>query len=609
MKNLNLFTKTIALCKGILLLIFIGSTLVPAYAETVNLRANFRLYGEVSRFGLGYGDMALHFGVNVPVAQLAPTIGTFGFHPGGTPFATGVLLGLSLSQSGFIAVDREFSVPFSIDVDQPASLYVGFGDNGISGFQGGSIQVIFDFSDNIWFVGCILCGNILPDQGLSLVSVTLADGTPLADVGLQFEFIPENTVLTAGASAADAGAISPVIDIVTPLTAPFGNRAQVFVPYPSFKGTATAKLRGGWDRGRATDQLINLDVNPEPDPLVYDLAFATVSGSNNVKLTRSVPPPPTNTPPVANAGPNVTIASGQQCQTVIVGQASDPDNDPLQYRWLEGEMELSGWSPVWPDGTASLNLCPLFLSVGQHTLTIEVSDGKATSSSSMILTVDNSAPNAGPTGGGTYEIGTPITVGGQVSDFDGDLLTYMWSEGATIYCNGPSQIQSTIGGTPVDLPDCRLPALGLGIHAVALTVSDEINQPVSRAITINVVDTGAPTLAPTADPMILWPPNHKMVKIAIKANAQDNSGLPVKLGATVSSNEPEEGLGDGDMTPDWTTPVIDQATGVITLQLRAERSGLGNGRTYTVTINAIDEAGNTSIANVEIVVPHDQRKK
>ncbi|MBS3905522.1 MAG: hypothetical protein KGZ49_00675, partial [Syntrophaceae bacterium] len=74
-------------------------------------------------------------------------------------------------------------------------------------------------------------------------------------------------------------------------------------------------------------------------------------------------------------------------------------------------------------------------------------------------------------------------------------------------------------------------------------------------------------------------------------------------------NEPQDGLGDGDTSPDWTEPVIDQINGIITLKLRSERSGRGNGRIYTITITAGDASGNRSQANVEIKVPHDQRKK
>jgi len=72
-----------------------------------------------------------------------------------------------------------------------------------------------------------------------------------------------------------------------------------------------------------------------------------------------------------------------------------------------------------------------------------------------------------------------------------------------------------------------------------------------------------------------------MENITILANAKDNSGGPVSLSASVTINEPQQGLGDGDTPNDWTQPVINQATGTISLQLRAERSGSGNGRTGT----------------------------
>lgn len=45
------------------------------------------------------------------------------------------------------------------------------------------------------------------------------------------------------------------------------------------------------------------------------------------------------------------------------------------------------------------------------------------------------------------------------------------------------------------------------------------------------------------------------------------------------------------------------------LQLRAERSGSGDGREYTIRIMATDFSSNSSLANVKIIVPHDQGKK
>ena len=125
---------------------------------------------------------------------------------------------------------------------------------------------------------------------------------------------------------------------------------------------------------------------------------------------------------------------------------------------------------------------------------------------------------------------------------------------------------------------------------------------------MDVIDTMDPTLQPLQDKCILWPPNHQMVDISIAANASDNSG-EVTLTASVASDEPIDGLDDEDMAPDWTEPVIDQVNGIITLQLRAERSGSGDGRVYTVTITATDESDNSSTVAVEIIVPHDKRKK
>lgn len=59
----------------------------------------------------------------------------------------------------------------------------------------------------------------------------------------------------------------------------------------------------------------------------------------------------------------------------------------------------------------------------------------------------------------------------------------------------------------------------------------------------------------------------------------------------------------------WTEPMIDQENGIITFQLRSERSGNGNGRVYTITITAADTSNNTTTANIEITVPHDKKKK
>jgi hypothetical protein len=310
-----------------------------------------------------------------------------------------------------------------------------------------------------------------------------------------------------------------------------------------------------------------------------------------------------NTPPIANAGENITVTSDQIAATSIQGTASDFDGDAITCRWTEGVNVLQNWTPA-VNGECVLSLSTHSFSLGEHTLAFEASDGQAISSNTMKLTVNNSAPHAAPGGAGVYQINAPVTLPGDVSDFDGDLLHYVWTDGANALCSG--DIQSIAGGTSVLLPDCVVSNMSLGTHSISLQVSDGINLPVTKSVTVQIVDTTAPTLNPVANKYILWPPDHKMINIAIAANATDNSGCPVTINATVSSNEPISGLNSGDKSPDWTVPVINQSTGMINLQLRAERSGRGNGRKYTVTITATDCSGNVSTAKVKILVPKDQ---
>lgn len=114
-------------------------------------------------------------------------------------------------------------------------------------------------------------------------------------------------------------------------------------------------------------------------------------------------------------------------------------------------------------------------------------------------------------------------------------------------------------------------------------------------------DTTPPVITSlTPSTATLWPPNHKLVPIALTASATDAVGVTSLKIISVTSNEPDNGLGDGDTANDIAI------TGDLTLNLRAERSGKGNGRIYTITVEAKDAAGNASTKTVTVSVPKSQ---
>jgi hypothetical protein len=97
----------------------------------------------------------------------------------------------------------------------------------------------------------------------------------------------------------------------------------------------------------------------------------------------------------------------------------------------------------------------------------------------------------------------------------------------------------------------------------------------------------------------LWPPNHKLVRVATVTATDALSGLAGPLTITVTSDEPELGTGDGDVAPD---AVVDDGA----VSVRAERAGHGDGRTYTITARQADQAGNVATATATCVVKHDR---
>lgn len=112
-----------------------------------------------------------------------------------------------------------------------------------------------------------------------------------------------------------------------------------------------------------------------------------------------------------------------------------------------------------------------------------------------------------------------------------------------------------------------------------------------------------PNLPPRCDAAVarvpeLWPPNHKMVDVAI-ADVVDPDGDPVIVGITsVLQDEPVGGAGA-------TCP--DAVVGSDAVSIRAERDGSGDGRVYHVRFAADDGRGGLCTGSVQVCVRHDNR--
>ena len=115
-------------------------------------------------------------------------------------------------------------------------------------------------------------------------------------------------------------------------------------------------------------------------------------------------------------------------------------------------------------------------------------------------------------------------------------------------------------GCPVTIASVRSDGLLLvnpypvGTTLVDWTAKDGGNNAMACTQSVTVNDVEPPVIAGLgADPISLWPPNHKMTTVAISYTVTDNcDALPaISCGLAAASNEPVNGTGDGDTSPDW----------------------------------------------------------
>lgn len=177
---------------------------------------------------------------------------------------------------------------------------------------------------------------------------------------------------------------------------------------------------------------------------------------------------------------------------------------------------------------------------------------------------------------------------------------------------GPSCSASGVAlGTPVTADNCGVGSVGndepgsfpLGTTTVTWTVVDTHGHSATSTQHVTVTDGAPPSISTLAvSPSSLWPPNHKMNDVTLTWSAADSCGTVNCTVSGVTSNEPVNGLGDGDTAPDW--EIVDAHH----VRLRAERSGNGNGRVYTITLTCTDGSGDAATGTVTVSVPLSQKK-
>jgi hypothetical protein len=335
----------------------------------------------------------------------------------------------------------------------------------------------------------------------------------------------------------------------------------------------------------ANDQALFL--TPDPNTPFTDTSFASepivsfpngyarvtvfVNGSPSISKIVLIAGPGTDTiPPIITlAGPNpqtIEAHTGSHYMDPGFTATDDVDGDLAAKVIVSGTVEEAR--------------------VGTYVLTYSVTDssGNVTQVFRIVNVVDTTPPKLTIPGNITIEATSTV---GAVVLFTASAIDLV-DGNVPIICNPPFGSTFTLGTTTVNC-----------------SAKDAAGNIAMGSFTVTVRDTTRPVIvSAVASPSTLWPPNHKLVPIAISVRVSDTvDPAPSCQIVAVACNEAVHAPGQGNTNPDWLI------TGALTLSVRSERSGAETDRNYSITIKCMDASGNSATKIVTVTVQHDKSGK
>jgi hypothetical protein len=259
--------------------------------------------------------------------------------------------------------------------------------------------------------------------------------------------------------------------------------------------------------------------------------------------------------------------------------------------------------------------------LGAPTVTVAASGDTVHVVGSVLVTVADSAVTVRVTVTAADGCELVTTLAREITVSDDTAPVVTCPEDITLACDGPGgkpaddpALAAFLDGfTAVDACDAGLTLANdapdffpLGATTVTFTATDGSGNSASCTATVTVIDTIPPAIDVTLNRTVLWPPNHKFHEILASVTVTDACDPePLFTLLSIESDESPNGNGDGNTQPD----VRGERAGTADLafDLRAERSGRGDGRIYTITYVATDAAGNEALGVATVRVPHDRR--
>lgn len=314
----------------------------------------------------------------------------------------------------------------------------------------------------------LIVNDGIRDSSAATVNISTQNSPPVANAGPNQTIKTGQTVTLDGSASSDVDG-DPLTYVWTFVSVPAGSAATLTNPTAVNPTFVTDK------KGSYVVQLVVNDGHVNSSP-----AQVTISD--------------TNSPPVANAGPNQTVTT-RSVVTLDGSGSTDVDGDPLVFTWAilnkpAGSVAvLSDTHAVKPTFTVDV--------LGSYVFQLIVNDGTADSTPATVTISDVNSPpvaNAGPAQ--SVPLGSLVTLDGTASsDVDGQTLTYAWSTLTT-----PTGSTATLSQPTTASP--FFTADKAGNYVVQLIVNDGIVNSQPATVTVSTINS-VPVANPGVDQTVI----------------------------------------------------------------------------------------------------------
>ncbi|WP_455219902.1 PKD domain-containing protein, partial [Kaarinaea lacus] len=336
-------------------------------------------------------------------------------------------------------------------------------------------------------------------------------------------------------------------------------------------------------------QAPQLPANLDSDNLTFELTVTDDNGAIGkdtvvIHITRNVPP-------TANAGPDLTVNSGDATPVTITGSGFDNDGNIINLFWTQ----VAG-PPVTLNGANTATVSFDVPEVQQQSiitlrLTV-VDDGGADGSDAVSITINAPLPNNAPVANAGVDQrvagGDLVTLSGLGSDQDLDPLTYSWRQ-----TNGPS---ITLNNANSPTANFTAPQVTTTTNiTIELTVTDDKGASGTDFVNISVepVTNASPTVDVGTDFAVLSGNN-----VTITGNAVDSDGQIVQYTWAKIAGPAVVLNGTATATVDFIAPDVTQSTQLHLRLTVVDDQGASASDDVFITINPVNAGNGVPVVNV-----------